>query len=193
MYSSIDEESICAALIEQGRMKVGYGCYSTVVVPFAEYISVGALEKLVDFARSGGHIIFVGKTPKHAHSMSEDGRISELMAELSGQDFLDASDSDDLMRLLAEYVAVEFKAEVVSGACERLLVGDFKDDERKASFFVNTSDKPMSVKICSGDECSTCASVHYPATGDIRLATLSPELIFEIPAYEGVLIVRGIE
>ena len=193
MYSSIDEESICAALIEQGRMKVGYGCYSTVVVPFAEYISVGALEKLVDFAKSGGHIIFVGSTPKHAHSMKDDWRIAELMGELVGQDFLDVNNVDGLLRLLEAYVSVEFNTEVTSGAAERLLVGDFKSDERKVSFFVNTSDKETSVKITPNDASAVCASVYFPASSEIKIATFTPDIELVIPAYEGVIVVRGIE
>jgi hypothetical protein len=174
-------------------MKVGYGCYSTVVVPFAEYISVGALEKLVDFARSGGHIIFVGSTPKHAHSMKDDGRITELMGELVGQDFLDVNNVDGLLRLLEAYVSVEFNTEVTSGAAERLLVGDFKSDERKVSFFVNTSDKAMSVKITPSDMSVGGASVYYPASAEIKIATFAPDVEIVIPAYEGVIVVRGIE
>lgn len=193
MYSSIDEESICASEIEGGRMKVGFGSYSTVVVPYAEYISVGALEKLVDFAKAGGHIIFVGKTPKHAHSIKDDKRIAELMGELVGQDYVDASDSERLMELIGAYVSVEFKTEVTSGETKRLLVGDFKSDERKVSFFVNTSDKAMSVKITPDDASVGCASVYYPASAEIKTALLAPDLELNIPAYEGVMVVRGIE
>ena len=193
MYASIDEESICASVIEQGRLNIGLGSYSTVVVPYAEYISVAALEKLVVFAKAGGHIIFMGKTPKHAHSMSEDGRIAELMAELSNQDFVDVNDVDGLMKLLGAYVSVEFKSEVTDGDASRLLVGDFKSDERKVSFFVNTGDRAISVKITPRDAAVGCASVYYPATAEIKTALLSPSLELDIPAYEGVMVVRGIE
>jgi len=190
MYSSIDEESICASEIEHGRMKTGLGCYSTIVVPYAEYISVGALEKLVEFANAGGHIIFMGKTPKHAHSMNGDERIAELMSRLAGEDHLDAKDIDGLLALLKNYVSVEFDTCVTSGVASRLLVGDFKSDERKVSFFVNASDQPMSVKVSCADVYKEMANVYYPATADIQTVDLSSDLTLDIPAYEGVLVVR---
>ncbi len=190
MYSSIDEESICASEIEQGRMKTGFGCYSTVVVPYAEYISVGALEKLVEFANAGGHIVFIGKTPKHAHSMNGDEKIAELMGQLSSQDYLDVKDTGGLLALLKDYVTVEFDTCVTSGVASRLLVGDFKSDERKVSFFVNASDQPMSVKVSCADGYKGMVSVYHPATAEIEACDLSSELMLDIPAYEGILVVR---
>ena len=104
LYSVLDDDSLCGATVaNDGCLCVGAGAYRTVVVPFAQYISVDALSRLVAFRQAGGTVIFVGDKPVHGLAAGQDADIAGLMAQLADSPYLSKNDSR-LTAVLADSV-----------------------------------------------------------------------------------------
>ncbi|GLY93219.1 glycosyl hydrolase [Actinoplanes sp. NBRC 103695] len=71
-----DPQVLTPASVAGGTLRVGRMTYTTVVVPKAPYLSLGAARTLRDFVASGGEVVFAGPAP----AMEVDGKDSQLAA-----------------------------------------------------------------------------------------------------------------
>ncbi|MDR1865406.1 MAG: hypothetical protein LBR08_07525 [Bacteroidales bacterium] len=60
-----------------------YNSFSTLVLPACTTLSLSNLEKILVFARAGGHVILTSQMPQRATIASDDKRFAELVNELS--------------------------------------------------------------------------------------------------------------
>jgi hypothetical protein len=71
-----------------GRMIVGDGSYSTVILPRLEGMRLGAARRIAEFVRAGGTAIAVGSVPRRVYGGTEPAKNSEelhaVMAEIFG-------------------------------------------------------------------------------------------------------------
>lgn len=76
------------ARVDRGRLLVGTGVYSAVMVPEAHYMPPDSLSRLGEFARSGGVLVFVGRAPDTAPGLvnqdSQTRRLRNIMNDLWG-------------------------------------------------------------------------------------------------------------
>jgi hypothetical protein len=71
------------AKVEDGKLRAGTGEYSAVVVPHAEFMPPESLARLVEFAESGGLVLFVGRVPDAAPGLhDQEQRTARLRAGL---------------------------------------------------------------------------------------------------------------
>ena len=192
LYTIIDDESIQKSRInDKGQLVIGNGCYSTVIIPYTEYISVKALKKLVQFENAGGEVIFYNVAPAHGLNMGEEADIENLMKEFeSGVVYSYSSLSKELEQSVYTNITIN-KAD---GIPDCVLMGDFETADKDITFLANTSDAPIEIKWKYTDSYSGNATVYYPLTGNIENTDMSngPASV-SIPAYSGVIIVRDDE
>lgn len=103
LYSTIDFDFINEALlptqIEQceGKLKVGYMEYDTVVIPCINTIRSTTIEILARFQESGGKVIFMGKCPLY-----EDGRKSNAAKRLYDNSIHIMPKKEELLEILED-------------------------------------------------------------------------------------------
>ena len=189
LFTILDDESICGAQITaDGKMNIGLGSYSTIVLPFTEYISVEALTKLVEFQNAGGTVIFYKSSITHGLELDEEDEIAEIMSRITKNT---ANSQVALLRKIRERVSTSITVTMKSGNPTSLLMGDFKNETHDVSFLVNTAGSDMTLDWRYTDGYTGSVNIYYPGSGKIETINLSGEdVTLVIPAFEGVLIVR---
>lgn len=190
-HTIIDDESICASTItSDGRMLIGLGSYSIIIVPYTEYMSVGALEKLEKFIEAGGNVAFVESDIKHGLVPGQEDEVKTIVDRISDK-VITASRSAVLVRKIVNLISHDLTAKVVSGLRERFMMADFESEDHDVSFLINASSKDMTVKWNYTDGYIGRADIYYPGSGNIETVEMSEGVVtVVIPAYEGILIVR---
>ena len=189
LYTVIDDESIRNAKINKdGELIIGNGCYSTVIIPYTEYISVEALKMLASFENAGGCVIFYKVTPTHGLCPDQENEIASVMASFNGGV---VSSYSTLTKKLKESVVSSVSLNTSNGIPESLLMGDFESEDKDITFFANTSGEPIEIKWRYSDYYKGVVTVYYPGDGNIVSVDMSKgACTLTIPAYEGVLVVR---
>ena len=189
LFTVLDDESICAAKINaDGELVVGLGAYSTIVLPYTEYISVEALTKLAEFEEAGGTVLFYNSNITHGMLVDQEDEIAALMAGFENDS---TSSFNGLMKKIRTAVSTNLTVKVSGNDAAKLLMGDFESADRDVTFLVNSSDTKMTVKWNYTDGYQGTATVYYPGNGNIVTVDLSEgAATVVIPKYEGVLIVR---
>ena len=188
LYTIIDDESIRQAEItSDGKMVIGLGSYSTIVIPFTEYISVEALQKLADFEKAGGTVFFYKSKIAHGLELDQEAEIAEIFSAMEKEP---VNSVNALTRKVKDAVSTSISATVITGTKTNLLMGDFTSETHDVSFLVNTASSDMTVQWSYTDGYTGSATIYYPGSGNIETIELSEGGEVIIPAYEGVLIVR---
>lgn len=72
-----------AAKVDQGKLRIGTGVYAAVVLPSVQFMPPESLERLVEFAESGGLVIFMERLPEAAPGLpQQDERTARVRAAL---------------------------------------------------------------------------------------------------------------
>ncbi len=188
LFTVIDDESIRQAQITaDGKMIIGLGSYSTIVLPYTEYISVEALQKLADFENAGGTVIFYKSNIAHGLELDQEDEIAEILSTIGKTT---ANSQMALVRKIKETVTTSLTATVKTGVSTNLLMGDFTSETHNVSFLVNTGASDMTVQWSYTDGYTGSATIYYPGSGNIETVELSKGGEVIIPAYQGILIVR---
>jgi len=189
LFTVLDDESIRAAKInDEGRLVVGSGCYSTVILPYTEYISVEALEKLAEFEDAGGTVFFYNAVPTHALTPDLEDEIAKIMAEFENEAIYSVN---ALMKKVRKCISTNLTVRASGDNASALLMGDFESEDRDVTFLVNSSESKLAVKWNYTDGYEGVATIYYPGSGNIVTVDMSEGVAsITIPAYEGVLIVR---
>ena len=190
-HTIIDDESICASTVTgDGRMVIGLGSYSVIVVPYTEYMSVEALEKLEEFIEAGGTVAFVNSDIQHGLLPDQEDEVKAIVDRISDK-VVTASNTSVLFKKIGKQIYRNITAKVTSGSANRFMMADFESEDRDVSFLVNTTDTEMTIKWNYTDGYDGKADIYYPGSGNIQTVDMSEGVVtVVIPAYEGILIVR---
>lgn len=73
-FDLINDHALASvARVEGGKLRAGTGIYAAVLVPATTYMPPESLERLEEFAASGGLVIFMGRLPEAAPGLAEQG------------------------------------------------------------------------------------------------------------------------
>ena len=113
----IDADSIAAAKVKGGRLRIAGEAYRVVVVPDMIAIRSSTIEKLLEFKRAGGVVVFLGAKPQftdtpHKDKAKIDAMIAELVADgHAGRVTLPAKPSAEQLKAIANFVGTpDFRA-----------------------------------------------------------------------------------
>ena len=191
MFTVLDDETIRAATVTaDGRLVAGLGSYRVVILGYARYISVEALEKLTTFTEAGGTLILVGDTPEHGLRLEQEDAIAALMAKLEGQTHLDRLDDTNLIEALEGIAHRDLTVTVTSVDRHNLLMGDFESPDRDVTFLVNASYADTIVRLAYTDGYTGKATLYHPETGYIETITVGEGYTLTVPACMGLILMR---
>ncbi|MBQ9151989.1 MAG: hypothetical protein IJX72_07040, partial [Clostridia bacterium] len=191
MFTVLDDETIRAATVTaDGRLVAGLGSYRVVILGYAQYISVEALEKLTVFVEAGGTVILVGDTPEHGLRLEQEEAIAALMEKLADQPKLTRLSNTNLIEILDRVTHRDLTLSVFSGDKANLLMGDFESQDRDVTFLVNASYADTTVKIAYADGYTGEATLYHPGTGYIETVTLGEGKEITVPACMGLILMR---
>lgn len=191
LYTVLDDTAICNATVAaDGCLCTGNGAYTTVILPFAQYISAEAMEKLVTFRHAGGTVIFVGNTPAYGLTADEDARVTAAMAAMGDAPAYKSGDGS-LYSDISGYVDRPMSVKLANGKSSTLLMGDFAVDGREVTYLANTATAAGTYVATYADGYKGNVTVYYPRNGLIETVTVGEGgAKLTIPGYEAVLIVR---
>ena len=151
LTGSVDFNFICEALLPSqcenatAPLKVGEMEYDTIIVPGCETLRSTTLQRLEEFKKAGGRIIFLGEAPKLCDAVESE----------RGKALYDISESCDYTRS-AIITALE-KDKVVNlrgddGVLTDNLIYQYRQDEDCRWLFVAHSKEPYNSHIDRGDD-----------------------------------------
>lgn len=113
------------AKVEKGKLKAGTGEYAVVLVPQAEYMPPETVERLAQFAESGGQVIFVGRLPDAAPGLRDlevrSARVRNALGGLRQIGLNAAANTSEALRALRARLTPDFQiVEAGSGTEEAL-------------------------------------------------------------------------
>lgn len=191
LYTVIDDESICAAEIStDGRLIIGNGAYRILVLAYADYISAEAAEKLADFCKAGGTVIFLGDEPSKSLDGKSDDRVAAAMEAMSKQPSYKANRLPKMCSDIAEMCNNIFSIDTCKGVGKTdVMYGDFADDSHDLSYFANSAATAATLSVTFRDGYDGDYTIYYPYSGNIESGS-GNKLTLTVPAYEAVIVVR---
>lgn len=191
LYTVIDDESICKAEISNdGRLVIGNGAYRVMILAYADYISAEAAEKLADFCKAGGTVIFVNDAPSKSLDGKGDDRVAAAMASMSEQPSYKRNRIPKMCVDIAEMCNNIMTINGCKGVAKsEMLYGDFADDGHDLSYFANSAATNATLSVTFRDGYSGAYTVYYPYSGNIESGE-GNELTLNVPAYQAVIVMR---
>lgn len=191
LYTVIDDESICAAEIStDGRLIIGNGAYRIMILAYADYISAEAAEKLADFCKAGGTVIFVDDAPSKSLDGKGDDRVAAAMSAMSGQPNYRPNRIPKMCVDVAEMCNNIMSIDSCKGVGKTdVMYGDFADDGHDLSYFANSTATAATLSVTFRDGYDGAYTIYYPYSGNI-LSGEGNEISLSVPAYEAVIVMR---
>ena len=190
-FTVLDDETIRAATVTtDGRLVAGLGSYRVVILGYAQYISVEALQKLTHFTEAGGTVLFVGETPAHGLLLEQEEAIASLMVKLENQPRFKNGAGTQLIQKLTELSHRDLTVSLVSGDKNTLLMADFESADRDVTFLVNAGYSDTTVQLSYTDGYTGEATLYHPATGYVETVTFGKGKEITVPACVGLILMR---
>lgn len=186
-FTLIDEQSIISGSVSGGKIKIGPGEYSVVVMPSVSAISLEAMEKLCEFSRSGGNLIWLESTPSITDKDGEQDALQALVSSL-GSIKKYAYDSADAAAAVKAALTFDIKATLV----DRDTLGGtiflseyYRADGGKQIFFLANSSTTKTVELSFAD--GRTFDIYAPYSG--KVTTCVGGCKYTLLSNQGVLIV----
>ncbi|MBR6921471.1 MAG: hypothetical protein IKH51_04710, partial [Clostridia bacterium] len=143
-FTVLDAQSVAKSTVSGGKMKIGAGEYSLIVMPSVSVISCDALEKLTDFEASGGKIIWLDCMPKTCDNVNETARFNTLKSKLGGVY------TGNVKNAIAEKYDTPMHARIKSG----VFISEYKreDDNKTVVYLANSTNSVKTVTLGDGYE-----------------------------------------
>ena len=176
-FTVLDAQSVAKSTVSGGKMKIGAGEYSLIVMPSVSVISCDALEKLTDFEASGGKIIWLDCMPKTCDNVNETAKFNTLKSELGGVY------AGNVKNAIAEKYDTPMHARVKSG----VFISEYKreDDNKTVVYLANSTNSVKTVTLGDGYE-----KYYIYDPYDCTVTEASGQSAVKIEKYRAVLIVR---
>ena len=173
----LDEQSIAAGTVSGGKIKIGLGEYSVIVMPDVSFIGCDALEKLCEFKESGGVIIWLKSTPSSCTDKRENDRFAELQNRLNASVF-GGKLTDELKK--------RYNCKLGFNAPEGIFVSEYKrEDVGKDVYYIASSKiKTYTVTIELGGD----YLIYDPY--EITVTKGNGKTEYELTGYHGIIIIK---
>ena len=173
-YMIIHPEAVTESVIEDGKMKIGYGSYHTLVMPQLDYLPLAVIEQLKKFEKSGGKVIWVGQVPYAAEYEKNDKKV---LKNLRGAEKVDV---DKLATSISNSYSPEFDLTFTPGT-DKLTIGRFHKNNEQVYLLVNRLQEAITVEIDGQRLNKTAGKIKLlnPSTGEISEIALPAKMSLE--------------
>ncbi len=170
-YMIIHPEAVTESVIEDGKMKIGYGSYHTLVMPQLDYLPLAIIEQLKKFEKSGGKVIWVGQVPYAAEYEKNDKKV---LKNLHGAEKVDV---DKLATSINNSYSPEFDLTFTPGT-DKLTIGRFHKNNEQVYLLVNRLQEAITVEIDGQRLNKTAGKIKLlnPSTGEISEIALPAKM-----------------
>lgn len=145
------------AKVEDGWLVAANGRYRTLVMPQVELLPLDVAEKIAEFQKSGGKVVWVNSLPELGDAPGEHGQVRSLFA---GQKTVRPG---DVAATLGRVVPPGFALRTDQAP----MIARFIRDGRRINYLVNYRDKPMEVPLGSMNGSPLAVQVYNPLDGTI--------------------------
>jgi len=183
-YMIVHPEAVAEAEIMEGRMKIGFGSYHTLVMPQLDLIPLAVVEQLERFEKAGGTILWIDQVPRGAEHPGNDQVVNVALKNAV------AIGVEDIAKSIEKSYSPEFDLRFTPGT-DKLTVGRFHQNEEQVYLLVNREQEEIVVDIQGqrGKSRNGKVMVLDPSTGEINSLSLPIQLTLE--ANRSFLVVPG--
>ncbi|MBR4941819.1 MAG: hypothetical protein IKZ19_07470, partial [Clostridia bacterium] len=182
-FTFIDSASIDESTLYNGKLQIGLGEYSVIVLPQTTVMSLQTANKLRDFQAAGGKIIWIGTKPTISGNPGESEEISSIVSEL-GEFY--PTFNYDCITVLKETASPEI---LLSGAANNIWISRYTrlDCEKEIYYLANMAKTSAQISVVFPDGGNF--DIYVPIDGNVISASGQADI--EIESYQGVLVVRS--
>lgn len=170
-YMIVHPEGVEEAKIKEGRMKIGFGTYHTLVMPQLDYIPLRVVEQLKKFEKSGGKVIWVDQIPYAAEYAKHDKQVLKNLSNAR------KTSLNHLTASINNSYSPEFDLTFKPGT-DKLTIGRFHKNGEHVYLLVNRLQKNISIDVEGNWTIDSSGKVMTlnPSTGEIREISLPASL-----------------
>ena len=176
-FTVLDDQSVSAAKIKDGKMTVGLGEYSVIVMPHVSVMSLQAAEKLAQFKAAGGVIIWLDCTPTLCTENKDAAQFKTAISKIKGAVF-----TGKIADELSKYAKIPMDAKLKSG----VFITEYKrtDDGKRIVYLSNSTNSVKTVNLGGG-----YGKYYIYDPYDCTVTEASGQTAVKVPKYRAVLIV----
>jgi hypothetical protein len=173
-YMIVHPEAVADADIENGKMKIGYGSYHTLVMPQLDFIPLAVVRQLKRFEKAGGKILWVDEVPRGAEYAKNDQKVKKSLQNAHKVGI------DQIADLISNSYSSEFDLTFTPGT-DQLTVGRFHKNSEQVYLLVNRMQKAISVDVQGHRVKGGTGKIKVldPSTGKISKVQLPAKLPLE--------------
>ena len=175
-FTVLDDQSVAAAKIKDGKLMIGLGGYSVVVMPHVSVTSLEALSKLADFKAAGGKIIWLDCTPSLCSDQRDAEEYKAVLKKLGAKVTAD-------LKELSKLCKIPMNARPKSG----VFITEYKreDDGKRIVYLANCTNSVKTVNLGDG-----CGKYYIYDPYDCTVKEAEGQSTVAVPKYRAILIVN---
>ncbi len=175
-FTVLDDQSVAAAKIKDGKLVIGLGEYSVVVMPRVSVTSLAALSKLADFKAAGGTVIWLDCTPSLCSDQRDAEEYKAVLKKLGAKVTAD-------LKELSKLCKIPMNAKPKSG----VFITEYKreDDGKRIVYLANCTNSVKTVNLGDG-----CGKYYIYDPYDCTVKEAEGQSTVAVPKYRAILIVN---
>jgi len=177
-YTWLHGDSLEKAKVEKGWLVAANGRYRTLVMPEVEVLPLTVAQKIEEFEKGGGKVIWVKSLPQMGDSSEEHEKVRAMFAK---KKILSPG-------RVAEAIGSELPPGFTLQAGSEVLAARFCRDDRRITYLVNYRAEKISVSLTSSSGSDGVFDVYDPMNGKITAQKVPASLT--MGPYAGILLVE---
>jgi len=177
-YIIVHPEAVAQSVINEGKMKIGWGSYRYLVMPQMEFLPLPVLDKIQEFEKSGGTVLWVDTKPKYGTYDKEDAQVEEAFKQK------DVITPSTLASHITNPYPDDFNLHFQPGF-PQLSVARFRRGDQPLYLLVNRTGDPIKATVSDSPEGNV--TVYDPITGIISKTGLT-QASLEIGGYSSLFL-----
>jgi hypothetical protein len=161
-FSWLDGEAVLRAEIRDGRLVIGAHAYTTLIMPRVELLPLAVLQKLQQFEKSGGKVLWVDTLPRLGDKAEEHAQVQAAVAASR------AMAPEAVVSYLGPAFPENFRLRL-DGKPAGLFITRWLQKGRCVNFVVNAAHSPLTATLRLEGQSGGKLWVYNPADGSIAV------------------------
>jgi hypothetical protein len=187
-FDIVDEESIIDSIISGGKLRIANEYYKIIICPPIDTIRASTLEKLLEFSKNGGVVIFTEMLPIRGASIEDTKKVQILLEEMFNNS-LKVIFVKDLTSSLPQYLREFFAPDIkLTSPNKNILYTHRKKEDMDIYFIINNSPEKTDIYI-KFSTINNNAEIFNPLTNTKKKIPLNGDYLeLSVNGYEGEFI-----
>jgi hypothetical protein len=168
-FSWVDGDAVLKAEIRAERLIMGAHEYTSIIMPRVELLPLPVMQKLQQFEKAGGKVLWVDSLPRLGDSPAEHEAVRAAVAGVA------TITPEQVVGSLGEAFPGSFRLRF-DAESKDILIGRFERDGRRINYVVNKGSAAVSPRFRLEGKASGSVQVYNPADGTITTQSLPAEL-----------------